>query len=385
LCRGWAMPATVSSELPSWRRRSTNLALEALPSDQAHLRKEAMSPLVYLLVLFVALGVSYGLAPVAIRLGKRFGLVAVPGGRRRHEGRIPRIGGLSLFPAFALATLPTLWVPTGDPLEIKRWLGVLSGMAVVWIIGLVDDAYELPAWTQLLGLAVAAGVAIGFDVFIEVFNHPLTDAQIRVDWYIMVPLTLFWLISMSSTMNVVDGLDGLAAGIAAIAALVLFIHMLRLEQYSVAILPLALLGCCLGFLPYNFGRARLFLGGGAPLLGFAVGALSIVAGAKVASALLVVWLPLVDSLWQVYSRWRTGRPIAQGDRGHLHFRLLDLGWPQSRIVLIYYAVTAVLGASALVVSSRLLKLVILGGAALLILTALALLARKTPQDASPTG
>jgi len=343
-----------------------------------------MSPLVYLLVLFVALGVSYALAPVAIRLGKRFGLVAVPGGRRRHEGRIPRIGGLSLFPAFALATLPPLWVPTGDPLEIKRWLGVLSGMAVVWIIGLVDDAYELPAWTQLLGLAVAAGVAIGFDVFIEVFNHPLTDAQIRVDWYIMVPLTLFWLISMSSTMNVVDGLDGLAAGIAAIAALVLFIHMLRLEQYSVAILPLALLGCCLGFLPYNFGRARLFLGGGAPLLGFAVGALSIVAGAKVASALLVVWLPLVDSLWQVYSRWRLGRPIAQGDRGHLHFRLLDLGWPQSRIVLIYYAVTAVLGASALIVSSRLLKLVILGGAALLILTALALLARNTPQDASPT-
>lgn len=339
-----------------------------------------MSPLIYPLVLLVAMVVSYALAPVAIRLGERYDLVAVPGGRRKHVGRIPRIGGLGLFPAFALATLPTLWVPTGDPLETKRWLGVIAGMGIVWILGLLDDAYELPAWAQLVGLSVAALTAIAFDVFIELFNNPLNDAQIKVDWYLMLPITLFWLVGMSSTMNEVDGLDGLAAGIAAIAAVVLFIHMLRLGQYSVAILPLALLGCCLGFLPYNFGRARLFLGGGASLLGFAVGALSIVAGAKVASALLVVWLPLVDALWQVYDRWRLGRPIAKGDRGHLHFRLLDMGWPQSRIVLIYYAFTAVLGAAALLVSSRLLKLVILGGAALIIVLALGVLARRTPQQ-----
>ena len=176
-------------------------------------------------------------------------------------------------------------------------------------------------------------------------------------------------------MNWLDGLDGLAAGVTAIAALVLFIHMLRLEQFSVAFLPLALLGCCLGFLPYNLGRARIFLGGGAYVLGHALGVISIVSGAKVATALLVVWVPIVDVAWQIYTRWRRGQSAGLGDRGHLHFRLQDLGWPQKRIVLLYYLVTAILGTAALLISSRLLKLGILIAVALSISVGLALLSR----------
>ena len=153
---------------------------------------------------------------------------------------------------------------------------------------------------------------------------------------------------MTGTVNMLDGLDGLATGVTAIAALVLFVHMLRLGQYSVSLLPLALLGCCLGFLPLQLlPRRASFLGGGAYVLGFALATLSIVAGAKVASALLVLWVPIVDVVWQVYSRWRRGQPMALGDRGHLHFRLQDLGWPRRRIVLLYYAITALLGAVAL--------------------------------------
>lgn len=335
---------------------------------------------IYVATLLVSGGLALALTPVAIRLGERQGWVAVPGGRRKHKGRIPRIGGVPLYPAFALAALLSLCVPTNDALEITRLQGVLLSLGVVWVMGFVDDVHELPSWAQLLGLLAAAGVAIAFKVFIELFNDPLTDQQIHVGWYVMVPLTLLWLVGTSSTVNLVDGLDGLAAGIAAIAALVLFVHMLRLGQYSVAVLPLALLGCCLGFLPYNFGGARIFLGGGAQLLGFALGALSIVAGAKVASALLVVWVPLVDAVWQVYWRWRSGRPIGLGDRGHLHMRLQDLGYPQVRIVLTYYAVTAVLGGVALWVSSRLLKLAVLAGVALVILAFLAVLARRGQDD-----
>lgn len=345
-----------------------------------------MSPLIFLLVLTTGFGGVLALTPLAIRLGKRWGIVDRPGGRRRHIGEIPRIGGLAIYPAFAIAALlpVLLGVPRDDPLELTRLAGVLAGMGVVWVVGLLDDRYNLSPVAQLGGFVVAAGVAIACRVFIEVFNNPFTDEQVWVDWYLMLPITLAWLVGMTDTVNMVDGLDGLATGVTAIAAGVLFIHMLRLGQYSVSLLPLALVGCCLGFLPFNFYPARIFLGGGAYVLGFAVGALAIVAGAKVASVLLVLWLPIVDIVWQVYSRWRRGQPISLGDRGHLHLRLQDLGWPVGRIVLLYYGITALLGAVALLSPLRILKLAILVGAGLVILVLLAIVARAGSDDI-PTG
>jgi UDP-N-acetylmuramyl pentapeptide phosphotransferase/UDP-N-acetylglucosamine-1-phosphate transferase len=152
----------------------------------------------------------------------------------------------------------------------------------------------------------------------------------------------------------------------------------------VALLPLALLGCCLGFLPYNFYPARIILGGGAFVLGFALGTISIVAGAKVATALLIVWMPLLDVVWQLFCRWRRGQAISLGDRGHLHFRLQDMGWPPPRIVLLYYTITAVLGSAALLISSRLLKLGVMLVAGLFILAFLIILRRHTG-DVTPTG
>jgi UDP-GlcNAc:undecaprenyl-phosphate/decaprenyl-phosphate GlcNAc-1-phosphate transferase len=336
----------------------------------------------YPLVLAVSLAGAALLTPLAVRLGKQWGIVDRPGGRRSHQGEIPRIGGLGIYPAFVLAAvLPViLGVPRDDPLELTRLVGVLLGMGVVWIVGLLDDRYKLPPWVQLGGLAIAAMVAIAFKVFVEVFNNPLTDQQIWVDWYLMVPITLGWLIVMSDTVNMVDGLDGLAAGVTAIAAGVLFIHMQSLGQYSVSLLPLALIGCCLGFLVFNFYPARIFLGGGAYVLGYALGALAIVGGAKFASVLMVLWLPIVDIVWQIYSRWRRGQPIALGDRGHLHLRLQDLGWPMGRIVLLYYGITALLGAMALLSPLRILKLGILVGGGVIILVLLAIVARAGADD-----
>lgn len=323
------------------------------------------------------------LTPVAISLGKRFQLVDVPGGRRKHIGRVVRIGGLGLYPAFVLGALLPVWqnVPRQDVLELTRLTGVLIGMGVVWLVGLLDDIYDLPSWGQALGLVVASGVAIAFKVFIEIFNSPIGDTQIRVDWYLMLPITLVWIAGMTGTMNVLDGIDGLAAGVTAIASAVLFLHMLRLGQHTVSLLPLALLATCLGFLPYNLQPARIFLGGGAYVLGFGLATLSIVSGAKVASALLVLWVPLLDVGWQVYSRWRRGQPIGLGDRGHLHFRLHDLGWPMRRVVWLYYVISGILGAVALLASSRLLKLGVLLIAALLVLALFFLLSR---QKASPS-
>ncbi len=342
-----------------------------------------MSPWIFIQVFLIAAGGVFLLTPLAIRLGKRWKLVAIPDARRKHKGHIVRIGGLGFYPAFLFAALTTLNIPRDDPLEITRLAGVLLSLGVVWVCGLLDDRFELPAQAQLLALGIASLIAIAFRVFIERFNAPFIDQQIVVGWYIMVPLTMMWLMGMAGTANMLDGLDGLVTGVVGISSLVLFIHMLRLHQYSVSLLPLALLGCCIGFLPYNFNPARIFLGGGAHLLGFALGTISIVAGAKVASALLVVWVPILDVAWQVYSRWRRGQSITLGDRGHLHFRLQDMGWPQRRIVLLYYAVTALLGSVALLVSSALLKFVILLGIGLLVLVLLAFLARRSQRQRYP--
>ncbi|MEN6479576.1 MAG: MraY family glycosyltransferase [Anaerolineales bacterium] len=275
-------------------------------------------------------------------------------------------------------------LPRQDPLELTRLIGVLAGMGIIWVMGLLDDRYKLRPRLQFAGMLLAAIVAILCKVFIEVFNSPFSGAQIKVDWYLMVPITLAWLIGMTETVNMLDGVDGLATGVTAIASLVLFVHMLRLGQYSVALLPLALLGVCLGFLRYNFYPARIFLGGGAYVLGFALGALAIVAGAKVATALLVLWVPIVDVGWQVYSRWKRGQPISLGDRGHLQFRLQDMGWSAPRIAALYYGVTALLGAVALFSPSRTLKLAVLAGLAIAVLVGLYLLTRKMG-DRTPTG
>jgi UDP-GlcNAc:undecaprenyl-phosphate GlcNAc-1-phosphate transferase len=341
---------------------------------------------VFVLVFGIAFGLAALLTPVAIWLGRRGGLVDRPGGRRTHHGAVVRVGGLALYPAFAAAAIfPLLLdVPRDDPLELTRLTGVLVGMAAVWVFGFIDDKWRLSFWPQMLALLVASAIAIRFKVFIEVFNNPFTDTPIRVQWYLMIPLTVIWIAGMTGTVNMLDGLDGLATGVAALAACVLLVHMIRLGQHTVALLPLALIGACLGFLPYNYSPARIFLGGGAYLLGYALATLSIVAGAKVASALLVLWLPILDVAWQVYSRWHRGQPIGLGDRGHLHLRLQDLGWSQPRVVLTYSALTALLGCVALFSPTRLLKLTVLSGLGVLILFVLALLARATG-DQTPTG
>ncbi|MEA3406751.1 MAG: MraY family glycosyltransferase [Chloroflexota bacterium] len=338
-----------------------------------------ISPLLFVLVLFSSAGLVAFLTPLAIRWGRRFDIVDIPGGRRQHEGRVVRLGGLFIYPAFLIASvLPLLFgIPRNDPLEVTRLTGVLIGMGIVWVMGLADDSVELGFWPQFVGLLLAALVAIHFKVFIEIFNNPFTDGQVRVGWYLMVPITLVWIVGMSATVNMLDGLDGLATGVVGISALVFFVHMLRLQQYSVSLLPLALLGCCVGFLPYNFNPARIFLGGGAHLLGYAIGTLSIIAGAKVASGLLLLWVPILDVMWQIYSRWKRGQSIGRGDRGHLHFRLQDAGYGQRQIVFGYCAITAVLGLIALLVPSRLLKLAVLIGAAVIIFLLFILLTRKS--------
>ncbi len=327
----------------------------------------------FVITFVLALGLSLALTPLMSRLGRRFGVVTRAEGRRQNEGdrrRISKLGGGAIFLSFTIAALAAqfLAVPHSDPNEVTRLAGLLIGGAVIYLAGLIDDVIELKPLALFAAQVIAALVAIHSLIFIEYFNNPLTGQQ-TPPWpfFVTVLLTLGWLIGMTNTVNFLDGSDGLAGGVVFIAAVMLFVNSafeLNPPQTSVALLPLALMGAALGFLVYNFYPARIFSGGGAYFMGYTLGCLAIIGGAKMATVLMIMGLPVLDAVWQAINRTLRGRSPFHGDRGHLHLRLLDYGFTQSQIAIGYYAFCAFFGILTLSIESRFFKLaslLIMGG------------------------
>ncbi len=340
----------------------------------------------YLIVFFTAFIGSLVLTPLARRLSLRWGIVAQPGGRRKHEGLIPKLGGIPLMGALLLATavIYALLPPPSDT-DASLLTGILLGTLVIFIGGLLDDWLDLSPWVQFVIYFAGTAVAMCFAVFIERFRNPLpsgtiwetdflsfffhfeTPEVVLIPWFIWV-VTLFWIVGMLNTVNFLDGLDGLAAGVGTIAALIFAWHSYQIAasletgtgQFAVAAFPLALAGALLGFLPYNFAPARIFLGSaGAYVIGYQLATLAIIAPAKIATALLVMAVPILDVAWQIINRLRRGQSPLHGDRGHLHFRLSDGGLPTRRIVLGYYVVSLSFGLVAIFAPTPLVKLMML--------------------------
>ncbi len=327
---------------------------------------------VFLAVCGTALAVAVAITPLVMRLARRYGFVDVPDARPKklHRAPVPRLGGLVLYVAFGAGLSVALLlrsrvVTAEDPLELMRVAGVLAGATVMFLLGVLDDRRELGPWVQFGGQLVAAMLAVAADVVIWRVNNPL-DGTWEFPVYLAVPFTIFWLMGAMNAVNWLDGLDGLAVGVGGIAAVIFGLHSLNMGQYSVALLPLALAGALVGFWPYNFHPARIFLGGGAPLLGFLLGALSIVGGTKGATLLLVLGIPILDVAWLILRRLAQGRSPMRGAREHLHHRLLDAGLSQPAIVLLYYAFTVLMGGLALVLAAPIYKLaaILVGGAVL---------------------
>ncbi len=312
----------------------------------------------------IAFGLALLLAalstPLFGKLGERLGLVALPGGRRRHNRPVSVLGGVGLFVGFAVTALGLYLFAPLRPEHRLPLAGVLLGAGFVFLVGLADDRYEFKAGPQFLAQLVAAGIAIATTVWIQEVTLPVLGLR-HFPWFITYPLTIGWVVGMMNTVNFFDGLDGLAAGVGAIASGLFAIHSYSLGQKEMALYPLALAGACVGFLLFNFHPARVFLGSaGAMVLGYALATLSILAPARVATALLVMAIPIADTAFQILDRWRRGQPPTVGDRGHLHFRLIDLGLSQRRIVVGYWLFCAAFGAVALLTASRLYKLIAFG-------------------------
>lgn len=339
--------------------------------------------------LAIAAVASFLLTPLAIRLAPHLGAIDHPGAERRiHQRPIPRTGGLAVALAFVGVGVAGLianeflhFAPALRAVRAPQLIGLFGGVAVGALIGYLDDRLQLRARWQLIGQFVLAGIALASGIRIDRLPNPLGDSPIQFDASgigeaAAIAATTLWIIGMLNSANFVDGLDGLLTGIALIAVTALGVISLidPDPQPVVAVLCALLAGSLLGFLPYNFHPARVFIGtAGVFAVGYALAVLSILGTAKVAVALLVLGVPVIDTFWIIIRRMAQGRSPFDADRGHFHHRLLDLGLSHRQAVLMIYAICAVLAVLSLVLSGRgqisaFLVIVLGGGLVLYLLT-----------------
>ena len=283
--------------------------------------------------------VSYTMTPPVRLLAFRIGAIDIPtDSRRMHKKPTPRIGGLAIFAGFMVATL-VFCDPSSELYAL--WIGG----AVLVILGIIDDIFRLPAWIKLLVQLCVAGIAVCFGVLID--HITLFGLMIKFG-YFSVPITILWIVGLSNAINLIDGLDGLACGVSAITAVSVFAVMLITGDYTSALLTAILIGACFGFLPYNKNPARIFMGDtGSLFLGYTL-SFKLHTVLSFLVPLSIFALPILDTLVAIIRRICHGQSPFHPDRGHLHHRLVDMGFTHKEAVRLLYAISALLGLVAVV-------------------------------------
>ncbi|MBR1552998.1 MAG: undecaprenyl/decaprenyl-phosphate alpha-N-acetylglucosaminyl 1-phosphate transferase [Schwartzia sp.] len=311
----------------------------------------------YLWAFLIAAAASVVLTPFVIKLAFRTGALDAPDARKVHKKPIPRIGGLAIYAGFMIS-MGLLLEMSEIPEEMAQGvIGLFVGGSLIVALGLWDDYVSLPAKVKLLGQIFCAWAAVAFGVRIDFLTSFSGEITYLYD-YVTIPLTIFWMVGITNTVNLIDGLDGLAAGVATIASLTICLVALRMDILVVAVVTAALAGSAFGFLFYNFNPAKIFMGDtGSMFLGFMLSGISIVGVMKSAAIValvvpvLALGLPILDTTFAIVRRWLAGVPIMKPDKGHLHHRLLNLGFSQRQAVLLMYVISAVLGSGAIVMTA----------------------------------
>jgi len=304
--------------------------------------------------LGVALVLSLAATPGVKWIAKRVGAIDVPTEARRvHKRPIPRLGGLAIFVAFVLSVLFF-----ADITEQVR--GILIGSVIVVIIGVIDDIMTLSAYLKFAIQILAALVAVFHGVVIEIFSNPIVFASSEYVslGFLSIPITVLWIVAITNAFNLIDGLDGLAAGVSIICSItMLVISLIVSDDLNVAIIMASLAGACLGFLPYNFNPAKIFMGDtGALLLGYVLATVSILglfkfyAAVSFTAPFLILALPLVDTASAFLRRILKGKNPMMPDREHFHHRLIDMGLTQKQAVAIMYSICGLSGFIAVIVT-----------------------------------
>jgi UDP-GlcNAc:undecaprenyl-phosphate GlcNAc-1-phosphate transferase len=318
---------------------------------------DSVGPILAVFVLAALLAIT--LTPVVRRVVLRHRIVDRPNARRVNTRPIPRAGGLAIAAAFLIVAGGFVllnerggWVPVPLTLEPGDFLALFLGGAAAAALGGIDDLFDLRARWQLTGQLGLALLAVALGIGVVVINNPLSKDVIQFSEPFSAGFTIFWIVGMINSINWIDGLDGLSSGIALIACVTLGLISLtnQVGQPLIAVLCFALAGALAGFLRWNFHPAKIFSGtSGVQFVGYTLAVLSILGSAKVAVALLVLGVPIIDTFWIIVGRVsRGGSPFAP-DRSHIHHRLLDLGLSHRSTVLLIYGICAVLGVLAMLV------------------------------------
>lgn len=349
----------------------------------------------YSIPFLAAAALTIGLVPIVRRWAIRVGAVDQPGGRRVHHSPTPRLGGVAITASILLLIFGTLLVAP-DRLHFvdassfgidQNLLGVVVGTLILLATGIWDDLHDLNPWVKLGLQTLAALAVVAFGVQIHWLSNPFGGLNIIVGgWtYLLVPI---WLLLMINVMNWFDGLDGLTSGLAVIASVIIVALSLQpyVNQPATAWLAAIVAGAALGFLPWNWHPAKIFMGdSGSMVLGFFLGVFAIISGAKFATAALVLGIPILDAVWVVGRRILTGKNPMQADRLHLHHRLLDVGLSPRTAVLVIYVIAAAFGTIALRAGTagKVSALGWLVGLMAVVAAALVLSAKRKAQSAKP--
>jgi len=305
--------------------------------------------------LLLAFAATAALVPFMIYLSRRLGVLALPSERHVHSKPMPLLGGLAMFIGFAVAVALTLPdVALKDRLEV---IGVLTVSALAAVLLIADDRWALPPGAKFVlqaFIAIVAVFAFGNEFQITFVSLP-TIGVVQLGW-LAIPISLFWILGMQNTVNLLDGVDGLAAGVVLIVAVTLVFAAAGTHQTDVVQLAAGLAGACGGFLLFNFSPARIFMGdSGSHFLGTALAVISIAGIAKVAVAfalaipILALAVPIADTAWAIVRRGRVRASVAQPDLQHFHHRLLDFGLDARQTCFVFYSASGLLGAVGLMV------------------------------------
>ena len=321
-----------------------------------------MGLLWYLFILSSSFFISYFTTPlIRQQVLKRKSLRNVrkraidkPDSRKIHKRVITRLGGLAIYAAFFIVIGITYLLKRDFARNFSpEFAGLFAGGTIILILGIYDDLKGTNAWIKFSFQIVAALVVIQFGFKIDLITNPFGEV-IKTGWA-AIPVTVIWIVAITNTINLIDGLDGLAAGVSAIVSLTLFLTGMYVGNVVLAVLTAALAGSTLGFLRYNFSPAKIFMGDtGSLFLGFTLAVIAIEGTQKSAATvaifipIIAMGLPIIDTLLAVIRRLLKGVHIFRADNEHIHHQLLKIGLSHRRVVLILYMVTVLLGIIAFV-------------------------------------
>ena len=305
--------------------------------------------------MLLAFAVGAVATPLMIRLSRRTGMISHPSERHLHSRPMPLLGGLAMFIAFAAGVL--VFLGQADPRDRPAMLAVLAVSGVAAVLLIADDRWSMPPAIKFsVQLLIALIAVLGFGKSFQITFVSLLGGHIVQLGILAVPISLFWMLGMQNTVNLLDGVDGLAAGVVTIVAVTLMFAAAGNHQPVVVQLAGGLAGAGAGFLIFNFSPARIFMGdSGAHFLGTALGMISILGVAKVAVAfalavpILALALPIADTAWAIVRRAWLRSSVATPDLKHIHHRLLDFGLNARQTCAVFYSASGLLGAVGLMI------------------------------------